>query len=220
MSAAEKCQRKCDFYRSLFPDVPYMTSADLTRLQLNQHAGGAGDFSLSDPLNGISSLILVDVRTEPERSVSMIVGAISLRKFEREVVSVLSPDATVVTYCTIGYRSGLEARRIRDRYNLRGRVRHLDGILAYTHALEPLLGGEGAQETSASGSTPELVDPETNEKADQVHTFGPLWVCANESYHATYFSPPVLAARTLQTGCISTVRAAQLLIHKLCSCIC
>jgi len=37
----------------------------------------------------------------------------------------------VVTYCTIGYRSGLEAQRLRDQYNLN--VRNLDGIVSYTH---------------------------------------------------------------------------------------
>lgn len=78
---------------------------------------------------GIEDLVIVDVRSEEERAVSMIEGAITAAEFERQADS--HRDATVVAYCTTGHRSGLFAKKLCsegfDARNLRG------SILAWTH---------------------------------------------------------------------------------------
>jgi len=90
-------------------------------------------------------VLLVDVRTQPERDVSIISGAISLNDFKEHVlpsiisnrihqssnlhteaslknndISSVSPHCsrpgTIVMYCTIGFRSGMEARKLQREY--------------------------------------------------------------------------------------------------------
>ena len=58
--------------------------------------------------------------------------------FENDFHTLATTDDTdIIFYCTIGYRSGMEAARICDEYNIdRGRVYSLDGIVPYTHALK------------------------------------------------------------------------------------
>ncbi len=82
---------------------------------------------------GQADLVLVDVREPYEREVSMLPGAITSQQFEQD------PSAyqgkTVVTYCTIGHRSGLYAQKLCaagcDVLNLKG------SVLSWTH-----VGGE------------------------------------------------------------------------------
>lgn len=74
----------------------------------------------------MSTLILIDARTQAERDVSIIAGAITLADLEK-LPRVRT--ARVVVYCTIGLRSGHAARALRargiDAVNLRG------GVLAW-----------------------------------------------------------------------------------------
>jgi rhodanese-related sulfurtransferase len=106
--------------------------------------------------------VLVDVRTHEEQDVSMIPHAIHLQEFEALLDQIIlrSNDnnnhmrvkgdghhdeylmddippifINVITYCTIGYRSGLQARYLRHKYNLHSdKIYNLDGIVSYTHA--------------------------------------------------------------------------------------
>ena len=75
-------------------------------------------------------VILVDVRSDEERKVSTIPGAISLDAVDAE--RQLKPEATVVVYCTIGARSAAATRDLRtsgvEAFNLVG------GVLAWAHA--------------------------------------------------------------------------------------
>jgi rhodanese-related sulfurtransferase len=70
---------------------------------------------------------IVDVRTAPERVVSVIPGALSKGEFEAH----LSEHARrrILVYCTAGCRSGAYAKELRERglnaFNLRG------GVLAW-----------------------------------------------------------------------------------------
>jgi len=106
--------------------------------------------------------VLVDVRSDQERQVSMIPGAISRREFERQ------PDRfagrEVVTYCTIGYRSGLYAQKLVDAgwnaRNLRG------SIVSWTH-----VGGELLQ-----GGLP----------TRRVHVYGRKWNLVAAGYEAVW----------------------------------
>ena len=58
-------------------------------------------------------VVLVDVRTPPERAVSGIPGAIGVEEFESRAAELAG--AQVVTYCTIGYRSSRYAEKILRR---------------------------------------------------------------------------------------------------------
>jgi rhodanese-related sulfurtransferase len=81
-------------------------------------------------LIGRSKIILVDVRSGKEQSVSMLPGAITRKQFESRPDSL--DDRTIVAYCTIGYRSGVYAKQLRKQglnaLNLEG------GILGWAHA--------------------------------------------------------------------------------------
>ena len=94
------------------PGVPELTVDELRQLQSQEE------------------IVLVDVRTPDEQVVSMIPGAITATEFEDNRRSY--EGATVVTYCTIGGRSGKYAKGLVDAgvkaFNLRG------AILAWTHA--------------------------------------------------------------------------------------
>ena len=103
------------------PGVPELTVEELRQLQSQQE------------------IVLVDVRTPDEQVVSMIPGAITASEFEDNRRSYEA--ATVVTYCTIGGRSGRYAKGLVDAgmkaFNLRG------AILAWTHAGGELIDTEG-----------------------------------------------------------------------------
>ena len=104
--------------------------------------------------------IVVDVRTDEERAVSIIPGSISQQAFETRLADL--EDRTIVTYCTIGYRSGLYADELRRQgwkvHNLKG------SILAWTH----------------SGRTLERDGRPTR----RVHVFGSKWNLAAAGFEA------------------------------------
>ncbi len=132
-------------YRRSFPEVPEIAVGELT------HFMETGD------------AVLVDVRTEDERRISGIPDAISQSEFEDNEDAYA--DKTIVTYCTIGYRSGVYAVTLRekglDARNLRG------SILSWVH--------EGRA----------LVDPEGAE-TKRVHVYGPEWELLPEGYTAIW----------------------------------
>lgn len=130
-------------YKNKFPNVPDLTVPELLAMD-------------GEPV------VLVDVRRPAEQEISMIPGAITRKAFEAD------PDAwaghRVVTYCTVGYRSGLYAAELRgqeiDAVNLAG------SLLAWTHARQPL--------EDASGPTQRL------------HVFGARWNLVAEGYEAVW----------------------------------
>jgi len=106
-----------------FPEVGEITAEELRERR------AAGD-----------ALVLVDVRNPPEQAVSMIPGAVTAREFESDAERYRG--STVVTYCTIGHRSGIYARKLEAKgwnaLNLKG------AILSWTHAGGELAGPDGA----------------------------------------------------------------------------
>ncbi|GMV90880.1 MAG: hypothetical protein AMXMBFR82_06580 [Candidatus Hydrogenedentota bacterium] len=108
-------------------------------------------------------MVLVDVRTEDEREISGIPDAISKAKFEQYEDAYA--DKTIVTYCTIGYRSGIYAETLRekglDARNLRG------SILSWVHEGRPVVDPEGAE-------------------TRRVHIYGPEWNLLPEGYTAVW----------------------------------
>ncbi len=111
-----------------------------------------------DRLRKTVDVVLVDVRNPPEQAVSMIPGSITSTELESD------PSAyagrTLVTYCTMGHRSGLYARKLQSAgfrvFNLKG------AILAWTHARR------------------ELVDEEGSTR--RVHVAGPRWSLESSDY--------------------------------------
>lgn len=89
-----------------FPSVPLMAVADAIR---GQREG---------------NIVLVDVRSPAEQKVSMAAGAITAEAFGRDKDT--HAGKTVVTYCTVGFRSGHLAQQLREdgweAYNLEGAI--------------------------------------------------------------------------------------------------
>lgn len=129
-------------YQTEFPNVPALRPADIM--------GHEDDY------------VLVDVRTAEEQAVSMIPGAITQAGYEsrRDEFG----DTPVVTYCTIGYRSGLYAKKLRDAgvdaANLEG------SVLNWAHA-----GGDFVHE---------------GQPTKRVHVYGPQWNLLPDGYEGTW----------------------------------
>lgn len=115
-----------------------------------------------DELDALDEPVFVDVRSDEERAVSMLPGAIDKEAFEANREDYR--NRPVVTYCTIGARSGLYAKKLQkdgyDVYNLRG------SVLSWSHA----------------GRTLEHDGQPTR----RVHTYGHRWALLPEGYEAVY----------------------------------
>ncbi len=114
---AARIEAMYERYRGSFPDEPEITVAELLRTKAEQAA------------------VLSDVREAEERAVSIIPGAMTPAQFEAQIAR--HSGQTLVSYCTIGYRSGQHAEGLRRRglraFNLKG------GILVWTHAGQPVV---------------------------------------------------------------------------------
>lgn len=126
-----------------FADVPGISVANLQVLEAEQ------------------PIVLVDCREDVERAVSMVPGAISKADFEANAAAYR--EHLVVTYCTIGYRSGVYAAdligRDFDAINLKG------GVLAWAHANQPFI-APGGDETR------------------RVHVYGAQWDLLPDGYES------------------------------------
>ena len=96
-----------------FPDVPQITTADLADL-------------LVDPARDV---VLIDARDAREFAVSHLRGAERATSIDRAaaIVAAAPDDATLVAYCSVGYRSAALVAALHDRgsrtvYNLRGSI--------------------------------------------------------------------------------------------------
>lgn len=125
-------------YRKSFPEVRELTVSQLLKMKAEQ------------------PVVLVDVRTDAERAVSIIPGAISEADFNAQRDQFR--NVPVVAYCTIGYRSGLFAKAASgvQIYNLAG------GVLAWASA---------GQEFSNAGTT-----------TRRVHVYGTKWNLLPDGY--------------------------------------
>ncbi len=117
-----------------------------------------------------SNIILVDVREEVEQNVSMLPGAISPYELSQNYRDPrLLKGKTLITYCTIGYRSGLYAEVLLQK---KLQVKNLEGgILAWTHVNGPLEKSEGKGKTSPT---------------KQVHVYDKSWNFAHPGYEAKW----------------------------------
>jgi len=133
-------------YRQSFPDTPELTVDELVAIR------------------EAPDVILVDVREPAERQVSRIPGSISKSQFEADRDTYR--DKRIVTYCTVGYRSGLYARQLHiagfKASNLKG------SILAWVHAGH------------------EVVDDE--DVTSRVHVYGQEWNLLPSDFEPVWFT--------------------------------
>ena len=152
---AAACLAECQAHQQNFPDVAVMPAADLKAL-----------------LDARKPVTLLDVRTEEERAVSIIRGALTPDQLTRDELARRSgPEhGPLVIYCTVGYRSSLEARRIMAESELlpQAGVYSMPGILAWVH--------EDGEVVDASG-----------QPTRRLHCFGSKWAA---------MAPPDCAAET------------------------
>jgi len=140
----ERIEKLYQRSRSHFPAVPELSVPELV------------DFRAARPV------LLVDVRNPDDGPISMIPGALTTQQLEERWDEALTTP--VVTYCTIGHRSGLYAQKLRERgvdaYNLTG------AILAWTH--------HGGELMDAEGPT------------RRVHVGGPKWSLEADGYEPVW----------------------------------
>jgi rhodanese-related sulfurtransferase len=211
-------------YQSLFSDVAGVSSRELLRDSFLPSSIISTTSPTTQPqnwkLNG-HNVLLVDVRTKSERDVSMISGAVSLDEFKANVLPSLEsklaavdddgdsalPDM-IVTYCTIGFRSGVEARKLVHEYpNLfvrwdndddstheEGRtattmVGNLDGMLAFANASLEYERSANDQSPNRIPMEPLIIDRKTNTPTNKIHVYGPSWKnYLSPSFEAITFS--------------------------------
>lgn len=184
----EQCQKQVKLCQSKF-SVPTMSSHEWLLQQQE------------DDSRATESWIVVDVRTAPERNVSMIRGAKTLNEFDRDWRAGSIPsDTKVAFYCTIGYRSGIHATKYLRQDDLEGRVFNLDGIVAFSQAVVDKL----RHENNSDNPRGWLIEPSSGEPATLVHTFGLVWNFVDpEVFSGTNYSFPMLLVRLLQVGTIT-----------------
>ena len=112
--------------------------------------------------------LLVDVRTDEERRVSTIPGAVSRAEAEARLRSGALPAGVPVTcFCTIGLRSGLAAQALSRQVPEREVSNLARGVLGWTH--------EGG---GAPFVTPDGVETR------RVHTYSADWAMQAAGYEA------------------------------------
>jgi sodium/bile acid cotransporter 7 len=126
-----------------FDDIPWLTPREfITQRQSKQW-------------------VILDVRPQAERAISMIPGALTLEQFDLDTYQ----DSHVLVYCTVGYRSGIYVGELQEKgikaFNLWG------GVLAW--ALE--------------GET--FVTP-NGQQTRKVHVYGRKWNVLPDGYEAIW----------------------------------
>ncbi len=128
-----------------------------------KHFADVADSSASNAMKIIESeqVIILDVREDNERAVSIIPGAIDLVAFSN-----MKPDTSkkIIVYCTVGYRSGLKCLELKKKgyeaLNLKG------GILAWVDAGH-MVHNDGTE-------------------TKRIHVYGATWDIVPEDYESIY----------------------------------
>jgi len=139
-------------WRALLPDYGNISDAERLDKVLSMYRDYARNFPKVEGISAQEALaayeegsaVFVDVRAPAERAVSIIPGAITTE--DLLAAKAADPAAyagkTVITYCTISYRSGVLAEEWLERGG--PSVRNLEGgLLAWLHAGGPLTKPDG-----------------------------------------------------------------------------
>ena len=109
-----------------------------------------------------SKVLFVDTREAKEQKVSMLPGAMTEEEFEKHLDAY--KDRVIIGYCTISYRSGKLAARLRKKgitmFNLKG------GLLGWIH--------EGGKVYDAKGET------------KRIHVYSQKWNYVPAGYEAVW----------------------------------
>ena len=140
---ASACEAECALHKARFPDVNHLTAEQLQRMLAN------------------GPVTLVDVRADAEQQVSMLPDAVPLKHVQWPLPNDAPP---IVLYCTVGYRSALEARRLASQAPAAG-IYSMEGILPWAHS-----GGS-------------LVDPSSGAPTKRLHAFGSKWAAMSPADH-------------------------------------
>lgn len=145
LSNKEKVFQMYRDYQKKFPDVTEIGPKE----------------AILENINGTA--VFIDVRKESERSVSTLPKAITKEAYLRD--RDLYKDKKVIAYCTIGYRSGVFAKEMKEKgilvYNLSA------GILGWTH--------EGGKVYDSRGIV------------QRIHVYGKDWNYPPEGFETTTF---------------------------------
>ena len=155
--------------RSEFPDVRRISTTELTAwLQ---------DSSKPSPL-------LLDVRTRAEYDISHLEGAKHVEPGASATIVREAKDRPIVTYCSVGYRSGAFAKKLGDAGFTN--VANLEGsIFRWANEGRPVVRG--------------------GRKADKVHPYNGTWgLLLKRQYRADV--PPAESARTAASDSVSKTR--------------
>ena len=185
-SRREQVQQK--FARCTPPGVPVVGCAEVRAALEGGAGGGAGP---------ARAVVVVDCRTEAEQRVSMLPRAVTKRELERRLARAKRAGEAapaIVTYCTIGARSGtyakeLLARGFEDVSNLEG------SILGWVHEGLPVVERQrGGREVPTKC----------------LHCFGANWALAPEGFEQKVFDRKPWA-RVVGETVVSKVRSLPLL---------
>ena len=147
-SAQGKQQNIEQLYQQYAQEFPSVSGISVAQLQQLQQQG--------------QKLTLVDVRSQHERAVSIIPGAITIEKFEHNLKQY--QDTTVVAYCTIGYRSGKYAQKMSQQGI---KILNLEGsLLAWSHLKGKLISDRGVTQ--------------------KIHVFSRRWQLTARDYEAVW----------------------------------
>eukprot|EP00984_Skeletonema_dohrnii_P003118 scaffold1041_cov93-Skeletonema_dohrnii-CCMP3373.AAC.5 len=215
-------------YQSLFSDVAGISSRDLLGDSLlpssTPTTSSTGTIQPKWRFHG-HNVLLVDVRTDSERDVSMISGAVSLDEFKTNILPSFFESGTndsalpdmIVTYCTIGFRSGMEARNLiheyptvfagwenddnstqeGDRTSIT-KVGNLDGIIPFANASTEYETSSNNEQSPHKIPEPLIIDRQTKTATNKVHVYGPSWkIHLSPTYEAITFSRIEFAWRGL-----------------------
>eukprot|EP01024_Parvocaulis_polyphysoides_P066891 TRINITY_DN7905_c0_g2_i2.p1 TRINITY_DN7905_c0_g2~~TRINITY_DN7905_c0_g2_i2.p1 ORF type:complete len:213 (-),score=16.21 TRINITY_DN7905_c0_g2_i2:296-934(-) len=160
----QECQKVYQYYANKFPKVPQISIQDVLQKRREK-----------------SEIVMIDSRTEEEQQVSIIPGAITIQEFDFQKESYKT--ATVACYCTVGYRSGACAQKLReqgfDAYNLEG------SILGWVQ--------DGQQ----------VVDKEGGQEVKKIHVFANFWAYQPDDYEGVTFKYPILVGIQLMLGMLN-----------------
>ena len=142
---------------------------DLRQLILEKYKGYKSSFSKVSEVMvteikklSTSEVVFVDVRSEAERNVSIIPGAIDQAEFEKNLERFRSRK--IIVYCTIGFRSGVYTQKL----NKKGVAAHnlVGGVLMWAYYKNKFVRG--------------------GEPTNKVHVYGKEWNLLPQEYIAIW----------------------------------
>jgi rhodanese-related sulfurtransferase len=254
---AAACLKEARSYQKRFRSVQCLSSEDFLQRNYYHHPSttteaAAEATTTTLDADDVVQVVLLDARTAPERNVSIIQGAVPVADYYNNIhnhnhhhqgrtrrggndngdsgneVNNGTQPTIIICYCTIGYRSGLEATRL-QRLCPDATVYNLDGIVAFSHASISYNHCRRSRKESAAGSHDDaadavddqhhhqhyqLVDPATGASVRTIHTFASVWDYLDpDHYDGVHFPLYSLPFRLFQVGARLIVRHSQTLYH-------